>query len=53
MSFDLLRQYRVNYGANYRAKVWTFYLTSQFLAPFMARFFGWRELSREGGIIQV
>jgi hypothetical protein len=35
----ILRQYRVNYGTNYRAIIGTFYLMSQFLAPFMARFF--------------
>jgi hypothetical protein len=34
----LLQEYRVKYGANYRAKVKTFSLNSQLLAQFLARF---------------
>jgi hypothetical protein len=48
MIFELLRQYRVNYGANYRAKVRTFYLMSQCLAPFMARFFDLAGIEQKG-----
>lgn len=55
--FELLREYRVNYGAKYRAIVRMFSLKSQLLAQFLARFVClagfWRERRFYAGEMRV